>query len=247
MRNDLFKFRGRFDFSPNPFEIGRPVFRDKGSADNFFLLKIYDLPQTSYDEFYCYHLKYFIDKYPGEERYFHECVNDIVTTRIKYYQSQNPFSKKHSTNIRSLESLGSFRNIFSKHDKWNSSTPISDLLIEKDFEIEHLRTRIKELEGQIKECLKYEPSEKISISRGNLATFMDLLRQIRTLQLPNGTKMLTAQGYSSAYKMVSKYFAHGDKDIPFGTAQNYLSPDTSSKYIEIAEKDKIFQITLKHL
>ncbi|WP_316847257.1 hypothetical protein [Pedobacter psychrodurus] len=245
MRKDLFKFRGRFDFSPNPLEIGRPVFRDEGSADNFFLLKMYSLPESSYDEFYNFHLTHFIGKHPDQEKFFYNSVFEILSVRINYYQRIDPFSKKHPIHLEYLASLSAFKKSILKNLKWSNSLAIDRILGEKHSENEELKLRIIELEAQIKQFQQFEPSEKISITKGSLATFMDILRQFQSLQHPSGSKILTFQGYSSWYKLISKYFVHGDKDIPMATAQNYFSPESSIKYTEISPKDKIFEIISK--
>jgi len=39
LNSQYFRFRGRFDFSPNRFEIGNPVIQNKVRADKFLLDK----------------------------------------------------------------------------------------------------------------------------------------------------------------------------------------------------------------
>jgi len=49
-------------------------------------------------------------------------------------------------------------------------------------------------------------------------------------------------------KMIAKYFMHGDKPISIDTAKNYFpanKSDKPSKYITIAEEDKLFKIVPK--
>jgi hypothetical protein len=44
--NPFFRFRGRFDFTPNRFEMGNTVIQNTIQADNFFLKKLYELSES---------------------------------------------------------------------------------------------------------------------------------------------------------------------------------------------------------
>ena len=112
------------------------------------------------------------------------------------------------------------------------------MLSQRDAEIAQLKRNLADLQAQLDEIQHYEASEKIVINSGNLASFMDLMRQFQKLMLPNGKRLVTTQGYSPWYKMVAKNFVHGDKPIPLATAQNYFSSEDSSKYIFISDKDR---------
>jgi hypothetical protein len=104
------------------------------------------------------------------------------------------------------------------------------------------------LETQLKEATKYDASEKIVLSKGGIAAFMDLVHQIQDLKLPNDNKLARSQGQSPWYKMIAKYFKHGDKDISIDTAHNYFpanKDDKPAKYINIDEEDKLFKIVPK--
>jgi len=245
MKNELFKFRERFDFAPNQYEIGRPIFRNEFAGDNFFILKILTITEDHYDNLYFFHLNHFTREYPSHEKFFFDTVLEIITLRIKYYEIQDPFSSKHKINNKALEALKAFRTNLAKHDKWGINKPIDKILLEKNEEIENLKIKIKAFESQIKFYQLHEPSEKIRISKGSMASFMDLLRQVQHLQQVDGSRLLSFQGYSSWYKLVSKYFVHGEREIPIATAQNYFSPETSSKHTQINSRDKIFKIVSK--
>lgn len=62
-----FKLRGRFNFSPHPYEIGRPIIQNNAFADNYFCLKLYELNASEYDEFYTYQLNHFLKNNPPGE------------------------------------------------------------------------------------------------------------------------------------------------------------------------------------
>jgi len=66
--------------------------------------------------------------------------------------------------------------------------------------------------------------------------------------LPNDNKLTRSQAQSPWYKMIAKYFMHGEKDISIDTARNYFPAqknDKPAKFIEIPEKDKLFKIVRK--
>ena len=81
-----------------------------------------------------------------------------------------------------------------------------------------------------------------------MPAFMDLIQQIQDLTLPNDNKLARSQAQSPWYKMIAKYFMHGEKDISIDTARNYFPAqkgDKPAKFIEITEKDKLFKIIRK--
>lgn len=65
--------------------------------------------------------------------------------------------------------------------------------------------------------------------------------------MPNGNKFVRSQAQSPWYKMIAKYFQHGENEIAIGTAQNYFQSKKgiTSKYLLINEKDKLFKIIPK--
>lgn len=133
-------------------------------------------------------------------------------------------------------------------DQWHKTQPLESVITDKNKLIDQLKTRIKELESQIKESTKYEAGEKIVISKGGLPVFIDLVNQIRTLILPNDNKLVNSQTESPWYKLIAKNFVHGDKPISIDTAHNYFPADKDNpppKYTIISEKDKLFKIIQK--
>jgi hypothetical protein len=86
------------------------------------------------------------------------------------------------------------------------------------------------------------------IDKSGLPAFMNLIEQIQDLTVPNGNKLTRSQTQSPWYKMIAKYFMHGDEEICIDTARNYFPAkkgDKPAKFIEIAEKDKLFKIVRK--
>ncbi|MBK0382863.1 hypothetical protein I5M32_07810 [Pedobacter sp. SD-b] len=240
-----FKLRNPFNFSPHKFELGRPFTFYKSHADNFFFLKLYELDEEEYSTFYQYHLGYFVKENAGEKRDFFIYVYDLTTTRINYYKQQTPFGSRHVTNKESLTKCNQFIKFLHSIDQWNNHKSLEILLAEKEDQIQNLKTQIGNLETQIKDLNQYESAEKISIMEGKMATVIDLFRQIQELALSDDRKLFRSQTQSPWYKMLSKYFLHGEKEIPINTARNYFPANKNTKLIkgsDVADEDKIFKI-----
>jgi hypothetical protein len=243
--NSYFHFRGRFDFSPNRFEIGNPIIQNIIQVDNFFLKKLYQLSENEFESYYNFHLSYFLESHPNGEEAFFKNVYNIVNTRVNYFNSLNPFSSKSKRTTAPKKQLEAFLNFLKVIDRWHKTEPLEYVIGDKDSQIDKLKQRIVELEGQLKEAVRYDAAEKVVIDKGGLPAFMNLIDQLQDLTLPNDNKLTRSQTQSPWYKMISKYFMHGDKDISIDTARNYFPAkkgDKPAKFIEIAEKDKLFKI-----
>ncbi|HTN20220.1 MAG TPA: hypothetical protein VL125_07080 [Pelobium sp.] len=246
MSNPFFKLRHPLNFSPHKFELGRPFIFNKSYSDNFFFLKLYELDEEKYPAFYQYHLTYFLKENAGEEKEFFSYVYELTTTRINYYKQQTPFGSRHVLNKESLRKCNQFLKFLHSIDQWNHHKSLEILLAEKEGHIQNLKTQVENLEAQIKEFNQYESAEKISIMEGKLATVIDLFRQIQELTLTDDRRLFRSQTQSPWYKMLSKYFLHGEKEIPINTARNYFPANKNTKLIkgsDVADDDKIFKIT----
>lgn len=246
--NPFFHFRGRFDFSPNRFEVGNPIIQNKIQADNFFLKKLYRLPENEFEAYYNFHLAYFLESNPNQEEAFFKYVHSVVNTRINYLNSRNPFSGTAKRNVEPKRKLDAFITFLKTIDHWHKTEPLELVIGDKDNQIGKLKERIAELEALLKEATKYNAAEKIMIDKGGMPAFMNLIDQLQDLTLPNDNKLTRSQTQSPWYKMIAKYFMHGDKEISIDTARNYFPAkkgDKPAKFIEIAEKDKLFKITRK--
>jgi hypothetical protein len=242
-----FKFRSRFDFSPHRYDIGRALFSNKKLEDNFFLLKVYEIDGTDYGVVYNYQLGFYLKANPGEEEKFFNHVYDIVISRIRHFKRQDPFSSKYASGLEQTQKLETFLNFLKTIDRWHKVEPLESVIGEKDKLIDELKGRVAELEAQLKQAREFDANEKIVITTGYIAAFMDLIEQLQGLTLGD-KKLATSQGQSPWYKMIAKYFMHGDKLISIDTARNYFPArknDKPSKYLNIAEEGKLFKIIPK--
>jgi len=247
MTATYFKARKAFDFNPHPFELGNILGLKMGYEDNHFLLKVYDLEEKIFQDYYQYHLEYYLSGGNRSEKDFFSHVWHIVSDRIDYFKGQDPFSSKHSLHVSNIRKLNEFLDFLALLDKWNIR-PNDMLIKEKDEEICRLRAELDALKTKLADLEKYEVSVKPMIQDDHLPTFIDLLQQIKNLSLPNGRRLLVSDHESPYYKMVSKYFVYNGKDIPVNTVRNYFvqkDPKDSMKGVKIPEEKKLFEIIPK--
>jgi hypothetical protein len=246
-QNNYFKFRNRFDFSPHRYDIGRRLFSNRKLEDNFFLLKIYEIDDSEYGLFYNYQLGFYLETHPGKKELFFNHVYDIVINRIRHFKRQDPFSSKYKSGLAQTPKLEAFLEYLKSIDRWHKIEPLESVISEKNKLIDQLKEEVAELGAQLKQAREFDANEKIVITNGYIAAFMDLIDQLQGLSLGD-KKLATSQGQSPWYKMIAKYFMHGDKPISIDTARNYFPArknDKPSKYLNIAEEDKLFKIVPK--
>ncbi|WPU92486.1 hypothetical protein SNE25_24470 [Mucilaginibacter sabulilitoris] len=190
-------------------------------------------------------MAFYLKSNPDDEENFFNYVYDIVTNRIKHFKRLDPFSEKYASGLVYIPKLETFVAFLKTIDQWHKTQAIESVISDKNKLIDQLQKRIIELESQLKEATKYDTIEKIVIDKSGLPVFIHLLKQFQRLTLPNDNKLTRSQTQSPWYKMIAKYFQHGENNIPIGTAQNYFpsQKDTDfTKYLNIDEKDKLFEI-----
>lgn len=244
MRVSYFKPRGRFSFSQHPYDIGTLLGLWHNHDDNHFLLKIYHLNENKFEEYYNYHLYYTLENNIGIEADFYIHVWQIVKTRIKHFEQQDPFSNNHSMHINNLHQLQLFQKYLQSIDKWNAR-PSHLIISEKDELITRQKLEIETLKNQLAELNKYEVAQKIRIEEEHLATVVDLIKQMRELKLPSGRPLLRCDNKSPYSKMISKYFSNGGKNIPTETTRNYFvekKSDVATKGTSVKSEQQLFRI-----
>lgn len=189
MRERFFKFRGRFDFFPHPYEIGQPVFQNKKLEDNFFLDRLYEISSGEHRAFYDFHLSHYLVRNPdGEENFFRK-VNKTVNRRIGFYSTKNPFGCRYRIILEKLAKLDTFQEFLDTIDLWSVNASIEKIFSQKDAEIMLLTGKVRDLQSKLDDIMKYEASEKIAIHSGDLPVFMDLMRKVQGLVLPDGKRL----------------------------------------------------------
>lgn len=244
MSISYFKPRQLFDISPHPYDIGTLLGFWHDHDDSHFLLKIYKLSESHFDDYYRYHLKYSLDNHIASEEDFFRHVWQIVQNRIRHYEMQDPFSANHTIHKRSIKRLRQFQSYLNSIDRWNAR-PAHVIIAEKEQTIQDQKMEIERLQTRLSNLNQYEVAQKIRIEDEFLPTLIDLIQQMRTLQLPFGRKLLRSDHKSPYPKMISKYFSHGEKDIPIETVRNYFVEkrgDVAAKGTTIKPEHRIFEI-----
>jgi hypothetical protein len=221
MRTSYFKPRKPFSFSPHPYDLGTFMGLWHSHDDNHFLLKIYQMYEKEFADYYAYHLKYTLENNLTSEEDFFGHVWHIVQNRIKHYEMQDPFSRNHAIHRASIEKLRRFQNYLKPIDQWNAR-PARIVIAEKEEIIQKQKTEIQKLLAKLSELNEHEVSQKIMIDSGHLPTLIDLIQQMRELAVSPTRKLLKSDYKIVFAKMISKYFSHGGKDIPIETVRNYF-------------------------
>lgn len=244
MSISYFSPRKRFSFRGHSYDLGTFFGLWSSHDDNHFLLKIYRIIEDEFPDYYNHHLNYCLNNELTNEEDFFRHVWEIVNTRIKHFNRQDPFSSKHGSNRRSLDKLKKFQIYLNSIDRWNAR-PSGIVLDEKDEIIQSQKDEIEKLKTELAKYREYEVNGKIRISEGHLPTLIDLIQQMRELKV-NETRALLRSDHKIPFaKMISKYFSHGEKDIPIETARNYFvdkKGDVPIKGTAIQAEQQLFKI-----
>ena len=239
---EYFKFRAPFDKRPNQYEIGNPIKFDRKKGDNFFFKKFFSLDADEYAQYYQFHLDWFLRDKTNTEKEFFTHVLDKIEDQIVHYHKK---SITALDTITSLEALRKFKDVLGQFDKWNISKSLETVVAQQGIEISKLKEEILFLKGQIKAINRYEPDQKIRLLDGNLPQLIDLVKQIQDLKMPDGKKLARSQSQSPWYKMIARYFQHGENEISLETLRNYFPASKAGKLIkgsDISESIKRFKI-----
>ncbi|GGE66348.1 hypothetical protein GCM10011413_36100 [Pedobacter psychrotolerans] len=144
--------------------------------DNHFLLNLYRINEERFFEYYNHHLNYALENNLISEEDFFCHVWQIVQTRIKHLEIQDPFSRNHAIHRQSIEKLQQFQKYLHSIDQWNAR-PSHIVIAEKDELIQN--QKIEKLNAELAELNQYEVSLKILIDDGHLPTLIDVIQQLR--------------------------------------------------------------------
>ncbi|MEH3113430.1 hypothetical protein [Pedobacter terrae] len=244
MKKSYFSPRKPFSFSPHAYDLGTFMGLWHSHDDNHFLLKIYRIDEKEYADYYSYHLNYAQENNLASEKDFFRHVWQIVQTRIKHFEMQDPFSSNHGMHRQNLAKLQQFQKYLKNLDQWNAR-PSKIVIAEKDELIQNQKQEIEKLNAELVELNQFEVSLKILIDDGHLPTFIDVIQQLRDIQLPSGRKLIKSDHKIPYAKMISKYFSHGGKDIPIETARNYFvdkKGDVTIKGTSIQPEHRLFKV-----
>lgn len=109
MKVSYFKPRKPFSLSSHPYNLGTIIGLWHSHDDNHFLLKIYRIGEKEFPNYYSHHLNYALENNFASAEDFFRNVWQIVQTRIKHFEAQDPFSNKHAMHRQNLEKLQQFQ------------------------------------------------------------------------------------------------------------------------------------------
>ncbi|RZK40911.1 MAG: hypothetical protein EOO90_13160 [Pedobacter sp.] len=239
-----FSPRKRFSFSSHPYDLGTIMGLWHSHDDNHFLLKIYNMAEKEFADYYGYDLNHALANKLTTEEDFYSHVWQIVQNRIRHFEMQDPFSSSHASHRQNTEKLQKFQKYLQDVDKWNARPP-QLIIAEKDELIAQQIHEIELLKEKLNQLNQYEVAQKIRIEEEHLATVVDLIKQMRELKLPSGRLLLRCDNKSPYSKMISKYFSHGGKDIPTETTRNYFvekKGDVATKGTAVKSEQQLFRI-----
>lgn len=245
--SSYFKLRSPFNFNPHPYEIGNLFFYNKKLENNFFFNKLGKIPEDEYLPYFYFHRDHYLLSHKGQEKQFVHHLLKVTQHRIEHYRQKDLYRGAENT-LDNLYVLDTFKDLLIGLDEWNLHKSLEMQLAEKDIEIATYKTEIKVLTDKLKESKEYDVDSKVRTIQGFHQTLIHLFVQIQDLELPDGRKLCKSQSQSAWYKMISKYFQNGEKNIPINTVRNYFPAEKDTVLIkgtDIDEKYKIFQIILK--
>jgi len=105
---------------------------------------------------------------------------------------------------QSLKKLQEFQKYLTSIDKWNAR-PANIVIAEKDELIQNQKIEIEKLSAKLAELNEYKVSLKILIDDGHQPTFIDVIQQLRELQLPSGRQLIKSDHKIPYAKMIAKY------------------------------------------
>ena len=247
MKYNYFKPRGQFDFHPHPFDIGIPfILSWKKHYDRHFFNRLYERDQSEYEEFYYYHLDYFLNNNQGvTEQQFFEHVWQIVKDRIEQLVLEDKNDSLHERLMEKRQKLRLFTKYLETIDQWSTDKTKDEIIAAKEAELKNLEDEIAELNKKLKAARKLETEDYINITDNYLLTVLDLLLQIQELKSLDGKELVLSQTQSVWLKMVCKYFRLNNEPISFDTIRRYFPADKREpgvKHAAIALKHQLFEI-----
>lgn len=117
------------------------------------------MDEKEYSEYYSYHLNYAQENKLASNEDFYRHVWQIVQSRIKHFEMQDPFSSNHSMHRQNLAKLQEFQKYLASIDEWNAR-PSHIVIAEKDELIQNQKIEIGKLSAKSAELNEYEGSLK---------------------------------------------------------------------------------------
>ena len=225
MREQYFKHCEPFDFTTDTNDIGRPLFWNKKLEDNHFLFRLYKKEEKDFEEFYQYHVRFFLSKYAdGTEQEFFRYVWEIIQDTIVQLRLKDRYNSKHARNFKDKFHLSRFAEYLQSVDQWNLGRTHVEIIAEKEGQIKILKEQIARLTDERRGAEKWETDFPINIASGHFLAVVDLFKKIAALKVDN-KELVFSQMQITWAKLICRYFQEGGEPIKFDRARRYFPRD----------------------
>jgi len=243
-----FKPRDRFDFAQDTLDLGNPLSWDRAQFLKHFFKRVFAIPGARIEEFYQRHLNYYLTNHPdGTEEIFFKYFYSLIERQLKVLLGKDIYDNNHIRNEHEIERLQSFTNLLIPLDRWNFHKSNDAAIAQQDSKIHFLEQQVTQLKADLKKANTLETEDYINIRAGYAHTLYDIILQLQDIKLPDGNTLLYPATQIVWRRMICKYFREGGNEINFNSIHRYFPTDKRNlgkKYVEIADKDKIFQLSL---
>lgn len=228
MEGKYFKARDRFDFKPNKYEIGTPVFIRKTHLDRHFLNKIMNLNIEEHSHLYDFHLSHYLKREPENEELFFKEIYALLQTYLNLEKNKNAlkvYPKEKYQSDQRIKKYKAFIEMLESKDKW-AVTSI------ETAKINELIEENKKLKEEL-EKYRIKPNHKIQIMTNEKEVLIDLFHQIQSLKHweDKNKDLLITHSQNTWAKIFANYFSEMGEDIPFNTIKKHFGIDEIGKYL----------------
>ena len=248
MSLEFFRQRDRFDFSKDTLDIGQPLFWDRKTFLRHFFLRILALSANRWEEFYQYHLNYYLEKHPNDnEENFFKVLWQLVETRLKSFMAKDIYaSNSHERDQKEIQQLESFTKFLVSIDQWNAQETENEMVARLQKELYAAQNLIETLKAELKNAKNLEPSDHINIPKGYVLTVADIFIELQKLKVDAVHELVFSRTQAVWMKMICRYFTEDHQPIKLDRLKRYFSPDPDNllnvKHAAIPENKKLFKL-----
>lgn len=248
MSLEFFRPRDRFDFSKNALDIGKPFLWNRDSFLKHFFLRVFAIAPDRWEEFYHYHLKYYLETHPeGNEEAFFTVLWDLIATRLHTLNEKDIYtSKTHVRDQKEIKHLKSFTGFLISIDKWNAHETDKEIIMRLQNEINALRNKFNKQGEELKAFKLLETTDQINIPKGYLLTLVDIFLELQKLEVSAKKELVVSRTQAIWMKLICKYFTEAHEPINYDRLKRYFSPDPDNpsnvKHAEVPDNKKLFKI-----
>lgn len=243
-----FRPHGRFDFAQDTLDLGNPLSWDRAQFLKHFFKRVFAISADRIEEFYQHHLAYYLANHTdGTEEIFFKYFWSLIERQLNVLLGKDVYDKNHLRNEREIARLQKFTELLISLDRWSFHKSNDAVIAQQDSKIHSLEQQVMQLKADLKKATTLETEDYINIRAGWAHTLFDIILQLQDIELPDGNTLLYPATQIVWRRMICKYFRDGGNEINFNSIHRYFPTDKRNlgrKYVEIADKDKVFKLVL---